>query len=113
MESDRAGDTELEVGINGNHSFLCYAKKRIKKEEEVDIGEGCMDEVTFTEAHEIRKASPRQRGGGRALQTQGAASSKHKGTEAENKVSFQNCKYLTLWLGQREEGRWQEMELEK
>lgn len=97
----------------GTIVFCAMQRKRIKKEEEVDIGEGCMDEVTFTEAHEICKVSPRQRGGGRALQTQGAASSKHKGTEAENKVSFQNCKYLTLWLGQREEGRWQEMELEK
>lgn len=78
--------------------------KSIKKKKEVDIRESCMDEVTFTEAHEMCKVSPRQRGGGRALQTQGAVSSKHKGIEAENKVSFLNCKYLSLWLEQKEEG---------
>lgn len=75
-----------------NIVLLCQGRESRRKR----IGEGCVDEVTFMEPHKMCKVSPRQRRGGRALQTQGAVSGKHKSIEAENKVSFLNCKYLPL-----------------
>ncbi|CAK7317365.1 hypothetical protein VULLAG_LOCUS20413 [Vulpes lagopus] len=93
-----------------NIVLLCHGRESGRKR----IGEAWVDEVTFVGPHKRWKVAPRHRGGGRALQAQGAVSSKHKGREAENKVTLLNCKYLTLWLEQREEGwRQQEMELEK
>lgn len=89
VEDDRTGDRELEVEINGkNIVLLCQGRESRRKR----IGGGCVPEVTFLGPPKMCKVSPGQRQGGRALQTQGAVSSKHKGTEAENKVSFLNGK---------------------